>query len=770
MPADPEARVSDEVPEEFTAGSVIAGYRLEQRIGHGGMAVVFRAFDGRLDRQVALKILAPSLARDVAFRRRFIRESRAAAAVDHPHIIPVFDAGQAEGVLFIAMRYVRGGDIHSLIERTGPLPTWQVAELVSQVASALDAAHAKGLVHRDVKPANMLLDASPVAGRPDHVYLTDFGLSKAAATNVTASGEFLGTLDYVAPEQIEGRRQLDGRSDLYALACSAFEMLAGDPPFRREQGLSVMYAHLSEPPPSLHERRPDLPAAVDEVLSRALAKTPEDRYLTCQDFAAALGPALGLTPSSSHASQASQPVIQTAEPGAGASPPPRQPDPTRPGLTDPSASLAADNDEYPTDPGVTSAMSGAALSGTALSAPALGRPRRRSTALAATLCVVALAAAGGGYALASRGHTHHAGHATTVSAGRHPAVLKVPGCTSATASAAELTGVTARSVAVAGSPFDVVAAGQFSFVTTGQEVAVLRTGAGLDPTVERTISAPGVGTGAALTPDGRYLVAAVGSGADVIDVASAEEGAANAILGTLTSPGSSGAIEVYVSPDGHYAFVTLENSAELAVFNLQRALADGISASDFVGFVPLPAKPVGITSDGTYLYVASLSGKLTVVSLAIAETRPAQAVLQSVPAGCGAARVLISANHQVIWVTDRGADALVAFSASKLRTEPQRALIAKVMVGASPVGEAFVDGGARIVVADTTLRHPPSRSSTVAVVNAVRALAGQSSVVLGYLTVGSEARQFAVVPGGSTLLLTVQGAHAVEAIDVPTLP
>jgi serine/threonine protein kinase len=767
--------VSDEVPEEFTAGSVIAGYRLEQRIGHGGMAVVFRAFDGRLDRQVALKILAPSLARDVAFRRRFIRESRAAAAVDHPHIIPVFDAGQAEAVLFIAMRYVRGGDIHSLIERTGPLPTWQVAELVSQVASALDAAHGKGLVHRDVKPANMLLDASPVAGRPDHVYLTDFGLSKAAATNVTASGEFLGTLDYVAPEQIEGRRQLDGRSDLYALACSAFEMLAGAPPFRREQGLSVMYAHLSEPPPSLHERRPDLPAAVDEVLSRALAKTPEDRYLTCQDFAAALGPALGLGPSSSHAIQASRPVIQTDEPGAGASPPPRQPEPTRPGLTDPSASLAADNDEYPTDPGVTSALSGAALSGAALagtapSAAALGRPRRRSTALAAALCVVALAAAGGGYALASRGPTHHAGHATTVSAGRHPAALKVPGCTSATASAAQLTGVKTRSVAVAGSPFDVVAAGEFSFVTTGQAVAVLRTGTGLDPTVERTISAPGVGTGAALTPDGRYLVAAAGSGADVIDVASAEDGGANSILGTLTSPGSSGAIEVYISPDGHYAFVTLENSAELAVFNLQRALAHGISASDFVGFVPLPAKPVGITSDGTYLYVASLSGKLTVVSLAGAETRPAQAVLQSVPAGCGAARALISANHQDIWVTDRGGDALLAFSASKLLTDPQNALIARVMVGASPVGEAFVDSGARIVVADTTLRHPPSPSSTVAVVSTARALAGQPSAVLGYLTVGSEARQFAVVPGSNTLLLTVQGAHAVEAIDVPTLP
>ena len=750
--------MSDEVPEEFTAGSVIAGYRLEQRIGHGGMAVVFRAYDSRLDRQVALKILAPSLARDVAFRRRFIRESRAAAAVDHPHIIPVFDAGQADGVLFIAMRYVRGGDVRSLIERTGALPTVRVAELVSQVASALDAAHAIGLVHRDVKPANMLLDASPVAGRRDHVYLTDFGLSKAATTNVTASGEFLGTLDYVAPEQIEGRRQLDGRSDLYALACSVFEMLAGEPPFRREQGVSVMYAHLSEPPPSLHERRPDLPVAVDDVLSRALAKTPDDRYLTCDDFAAALRPALGLAPGRSDSGAASQPVNQTAGPAAGA---PDGPDSrelaalqtdqaTRRGLP----GDAVTGDDVALGSGVTSDMRQARPR----------RPRRRRPGLAAGLCVLALAAAGGGYALAGHGHADHAGQTTTTSA-----VLTVPGCTSATASAPSLTRVRSRSVPVAGSPFGVVAApgGQYSFVMLGNAVAVLRTApaTALDPAVVRTIRAPGVGTGAALTPDGSYLVAAEGSGADVIDAGRAEDGAPDALLGTLTSPRASGAIEVYV--DGGFAFVTLENSAELAVFNLQAALTHGFSARDFVGYVPLPARPVGMTGDGRYLYVASLSGKLSTVSLAEAESHPSRAVVSSVLAGCGAARTLMSADHRVVWVTDRNADALLAFSAAKLRTDPRHALIAKVMVGASPVGETFVRGGTRIVVADAALGH--HESSTVAVVSTANALAGKKAL-LGYLTVGSEARQFAVVPGGKALLLTLQGAHLLEAIDIPTLP
>ena len=160
----------------FSAGSRIAGYRLEEQIGEGGMAVVFRARDERLQRQVALKILSPALAADEEFRRRFIRESRSAAAVDDPHIIPVFEAGDANGVLFIAMRYVPGGDVGTLVRRLGPLPGARAAAIVSAVASALDAAHAAGLVHRDVKPANMLVDARP--GRPDHVYLSDFGLTK----------------------------------------------------------------------------------------------------------------------------------------------------------------------------------------------------------------------------------------------------------------------------------------------------------------------------------------------------------------------------------------------------------------------------------------------------------------------------------------------------------------------------------------------------------------------------------------------------------------
>ena len=289
--ADHPATVqSPAAPGEFAAGAQIAGYRLMEKVGRGGMAVVYRAIDLRLDRPVALKILAPELARDEAFRQRFIRESRAAAAVDHPCIIPVFEAGEAGGVLFIAMRYVSGRDVRTLLDSEGTLPAGRVVNIIEQVASALDAAHAHGLVHRDVKPANMLLGSATSSGHLDHIYLSDFGLTKQSqiASSLTSTGQFLGTLDYIAPEQIEGSSLVDGRADLYSLACAAFEMLSGIPPFRRDQGVAVIWAQVSAPPPALTDRRPDLPAAVNRVLAKALAKAPGDRYQTCMEFAVAL--------------------------------------------------------------------------------------------------------------------------------------------------------------------------------------------------------------------------------------------------------------------------------------------------------------------------------------------------------------------------------------------------------------------------------------------------------------------------------------------------
>ncbi|MFF4312847.1 serine/threonine-protein kinase [Streptomyces sp. NPDC001507] len=276
----------------------IAGYEVQGEIGRGGMAVVYRARDLRLDRTVALKLLAPEMVRNDTFRRRFSHESRVAAAIDHPHIVPIFEAGEADGVLYIAMRYVSGPDLRALLDEEGVLPVDTVLRIAAQVASALDAAHEHDLVHRDVKPGNVLVARGTDSDHPEHVYLTDFGLTKKSLslTGFTTVGEFVGTLDYVAPEQISGR-PVDGRCDLYSFACVVFEMLAGGPPFVRDEDVALLWAHQYDAPPALSEVRAGLPPALDDVFARALAKDPEDRYGSCLEFVAALrGAAYGPGP------------------------------------------------------------------------------------------------------------------------------------------------------------------------------------------------------------------------------------------------------------------------------------------------------------------------------------------------------------------------------------------------------------------------------------------------------------------------------------------
>ncbi|MFB8774333.1 serine/threonine-protein kinase [Streptomyces broussonetiae] len=279
-------------------GRQVAGYRIEEEIGHGGMALVYRALDLRLDRTVALKLLAPELARNVTFRLRFTRESRVAAALDHPHIVPVFEAGETDGVLYIAMRYVPGSDLRHLLDREGPLPPGTALRIATQVASALDAAHEHGLVHRDVKPGNVLVARGTDSDHPEHVYLTDFGLTKKSLslTGFTTVGQFVGTLDYVAPEQISGR-PVDGRCDVYALACVVHELLTGHPPFRRDDDMALLWAHQYDEPPTLTAARPDLPPAADAVFSRALAKVPDERQESCLAFVTELRDAIRSAPS-----------------------------------------------------------------------------------------------------------------------------------------------------------------------------------------------------------------------------------------------------------------------------------------------------------------------------------------------------------------------------------------------------------------------------------------------------------------------------------------
>lgn len=265
---------------QIARGMVIAGFRLEEMIGEGGMGVVWKARQLDLNRVVALKLIKPDKSGDVEFLNRFKRESRLAASIDHPNVVPVFGAGEEDGVWYIAMRYVDGTDLGEYLRsRNSPFPPTDAAKLISQVADGLDAAHAAGLVHRDVKPANILLDAHL------HPYLTDFGLTKkiASQSNATRTGVWLGSVNYAAPEQIESG-PIDARTDVYSLGCVLFETLTRRLPYARDSEMAVMYAKVHEPPLLPGQIDPSLPREFDEVIHRALARNPEDRYPSAGDF------------------------------------------------------------------------------------------------------------------------------------------------------------------------------------------------------------------------------------------------------------------------------------------------------------------------------------------------------------------------------------------------------------------------------------------------------------------------------------------------------
>src|SRR5262245_25731493 len=281
------------VAQESPLGSELAGYRITSVLGRGATSIVYRALELRLEREVALKLLSPELSEDRSFRKRFERESKAAAWLQHPNIVPVHAAGEVEGKLYIAMRLIEGSDLKALLQKEERLSAERALATCAQLANALDAAHASGLLHRDVKPSNVLIEQD--ADGDEHVYLADFGLAKTlgSGTRMTETGRLLGTIDYMAPEQIRGQ-QLDGRADLYSLGCLLYECLVGEPPFARRSDVATIYAHLHEPPPAASDPKPVLPQAIDAVLARALAKQPEERYPAGTEFVEEARVALGL--------------------------------------------------------------------------------------------------------------------------------------------------------------------------------------------------------------------------------------------------------------------------------------------------------------------------------------------------------------------------------------------------------------------------------------------------------------------------------------------
>ena len=269
------------VTGELSAGAQLGGFVIERVAGRGGMGVVYRAKQLRPSRTVALKVVSPEFAGDADFRSRFEHECEIAASIEHSNVIPVYEVGDAAGLLYIAMRYVEGTDLRAVITTEGRLSPARAGGILSQLAAALDAAHAHGLVHRDVKPANVLLARE---GDREQVYLTDFGLAKPASSpGRTRVGTFVGTLDYAAPEQLQGQR-VDARTDVYAAGCLLYEMLTGRVPFEQEHEASIIYAHMTSPPPSARALVPDLPPAIDAVIARAMAKNPDERYPSAGDL------------------------------------------------------------------------------------------------------------------------------------------------------------------------------------------------------------------------------------------------------------------------------------------------------------------------------------------------------------------------------------------------------------------------------------------------------------------------------------------------------
>ncbi|HET8951289.1 MAG TPA: serine/threonine-protein kinase [Solirubrobacteraceae bacterium] len=298
-------------------GTVFAGHHIEEKVGRGGMGVVYRARHCRLDRVVALKVVAPELLDDELVQRRFLEEAVVAAAVEHPNVVPVHDAGESDGIAYMVMQYVQGSDLRALACEPGGLTARRAAEIVAEIGDALDAIHGAGFVHRDVKPRNVLI------GRDGHAYLSDFGLARAiaAGTGATRTGHWVGTVDYAAPEQIQGRGA-DARTDVYGLGCLFFFALTGRPPYAGETLEAKLWAHLSEAPPAPSRLRAGVPAAMDAIVTRGLAKDPAERFASAGELGrAALSAArdASATPPRRPAARpaaADAPTVTSAHPGA----------------------------------------------------------------------------------------------------------------------------------------------------------------------------------------------------------------------------------------------------------------------------------------------------------------------------------------------------------------------------------------------------------------------------------------------------------------------
>jgi YVTN family beta-propeller protein len=737
-----------DVAELPLVGEEFAGYRLISVLGRGGMSIVFRAENPRLGNVIALKVLDPALAGDDIFRTRFLEESRIAASMNHPNVIPIHDMGSSDGLLYIAMRCVSGSDLRQMLKKRGRLQPETAVFLLDQAARALDAAHRRGLVHRDVKPGNLLVEQSNEGTDPDHVYLADFGITKhmGGRTGLTSSGQFLGTIDYVAPEQIRGLSVL-GLADQYSLGCVLYECLTGRVPFEKDLDAAIIWAHVEESPIMPSVLRPDLPLALDEVFARVLAKNPGDRYETCKDFMAAARESLG--------HMADPPPLSGSLPmrlpGSGPAPYPAEPGAyeggqygSQPDLYPPTE--LAHESAYAYQPPTTNWPASTATPLPPAGQPAPpgppggnrhGRPRDRGrggwlVAAAALVLIAGGAAAGLTVALAGGHNSPAAAGATTPAAARTGSTG--PGVAAPTVAGKIQVGQNPSFVQVAPN-------GEFAYVANpgAGAITVLNTATDL---VSGTIKIPqGPPQFIAFSADSRTAYVSVYNTRGSVHLVAFIDTATGTVTSTVPvdnlTPGPSTA-----SPDGRYLYVPNHNMVTGRANDNILEVID-IAGKKLIDQIAVPANPhwVVFGKNGQFYTSDHMSAEVTVLN---AKTNT---IIGEIETG--------ETPHSEAMSPDGSRLAVTSFNGNEvylINTATEK-MIAQIPVGRNPLDVAYSPDGRYIF---TTNNED----------NTVTAIDTADDRVIATVPTGKEPTSISVLPNGRQAYVTDDGDGSIEILNL----
>ena len=764
------------MPKMPLVGEEFAGYRLVSVLGRGGMSVVFQAENPRLGNVIALKVLDPSLAGDDIFRTRFLEESRIAASMNHPNVIPIHDMGSSDGLLYIAMRCVTGTDLRQMLKKRGRLQPDTSVFLLEQAARALDAAHRRGLVHRDVKPGNLLVERGNEGSDPDHVYLVDFGISKhlGGRTGLTSSGQFLGTIDYVAPEQIRGISVL-GLADQYSLGCVLYECLTGRVPFEKDLDAAIIWAHVEEAPAMPTVLRPDLPPAIDDVFFRVLAKSPGDRYESCKEFMAAARQALGHMADLPSPGGSPRSLRTGSLPGSLPGP--------LPGSLPAESAAAYQADLYApqtrANPPVelTHDSANASWAPTASWSPVAGAPplppagqrvppgstgspggKRRSPHRKRghgwLVAAAALVLAAGGVAAAvtivlTGGHgSPTAGGATTPAglSSASPSTGAVTGTgTAGAASSAPSVAVptVAGKIQVGQTPSYVQVApnGKFAYISdpAAGAITVLNTASGK---VSGTIKIPqGPPQFVSFSPDGRTAYVSVyntrGSAHLVAFIDTATRTVASTVLVDNHTPGPS-----TTSPDGRYLYVPNHNMV-MSGANENTIDVIDTSAKKLIGKITVPPNPhwIAFGKNGRFYVTDHMSTTVTVVN---ARTN---GIMGEIQVGETPHSIAISPDGSRLAVTSFNGNAVFLVSTA---TDKE---IAQIPVGRNPLDITYSPDGRYLFTAN-------NEDNTVTVINTA------DNRVIATVPTGKAPTSISVLPNGRQAYVTDENDGTIEVLNI----